>query len=150
MTTHEPNTPGGLGYLLCVLTGFVACATLLVVPTVLVNGVPEALVIYLPAGFLVIAVVGCPVAAAGVLAMQVLCSRVAAQGVHVAVGAVVAAGATYGYLPLLGLDDLGPVNGWIAVVVGGSAAIGRAAVIPRVSSRRRRAALKAFVGSARW
>jgi hypothetical protein len=143
------NTPALPGYLLAYAA---ACA---VAPVALlaaesvgqtgaygdVFGYLAVLTIYEPLGTAFCLLAGIPLGAVGGAMVHLVCRRIAAQWVHVAVTA--AAGAVGGLLygvPVLHAigSDLG--SAYVVVALTVAAAAGRAAVIPVVQSRRRRLA----------
>jgi hypothetical protein len=148
--SRQPNTPGSLGYVLGALASFVCCTPLLLVPALFDGGSIGDAIMYFPIGLVIVAVCGSPVAVAGVVVVQVLCSRVDAQLPHVLVAGLAGFGFTLLYVRAFGVDDPGLATVVLAAVVAVAAGFGRAAVIPLVESRRRLAAQGRLTGTARW
>ena len=147
---REPNTPGFFGYLLGSVIAFGVAALLLLAAGISDGGTAAAALLYLPIAVVVVGIFGAPVAVVGFGLVQLFCSRVRAQPVHVTVAAVVGVALAWAYGTLTDVAAAGPNLGWVVLAVGVGAGTGRAAVIPLVRSRRRLAAVGQLRGTARW
>lgn len=137
---QSPNTPGIVGYAAGVGVSDLVCAPLLMAPALVeAHGLGDVLssIVFLPIAAVLVAVYGAPVAVIGAVLVDRVCSRVKDQKVHVAVAAIAGILTTLWYAHVTDLGGLGPNPASVAVAVGCAAAIGRAAVIPLVRSRRR-------------
>lgn len=150
---NGPHTPGILGYLLALIVSWLVFAVFVVVPGAAATGDPlnalGALIVYVPIVMIAGAIYGLPIAVAGVIVVHLLCFQARDQWIHVLaaglIGIALAAVQFHWFLN-------GP-PGWstvMALVVGLAAAVGRLAVLPLVTSRRRLAAQGRLTGTARW
>jgi hypothetical protein len=133
----RPNTPGPAGYLLGVGVSFLLCAPLVLLWLNAGSG-PEgwlAAALYLPIALLEVSTYGLPVALAGVILVHATCFLVPWQSVHVVVAGAAGLGLAWAWTDVTDLASLGPPAHTISVLVGVSAAAGRAAVIPLVRWR---------------
>src|ERR1700712_3137915 len=109
---RPPNTPGFLGYLAGFAVSCLVFATLVLVPGLRFYDLGSQLAILTVYRLLIATgafVLGAPVAFAGCLITQVLCSRISSQPVHVLVIGLAGWVLTGFYLRATGWDDVGPV-----------------------------------------
>lgn len=134
-----PNTPGVRGYLLAWLVSVLVFSLEVVVLSG--EGIVDLLV-----GFVVIAGVtglfSVPFAAIGVPVVHFSCRRVEAEAVHVLAAGTVG-WVSFAALPLFNGDPWAALGG---LVLGVPTALGRLAVVPLVSRRRRNWAAPALTG----
>jgi hypothetical protein len=129
---RSPNTPGIGGYLLAVAVAFAWNALFLAGTAAGLGGfVVGWIAVYLYSLWF-----GLPIALAGVLVVHLLCCRVRAQWVHVAVAAL----SGFVLTALLFGSLSGDPMTLLALSVGVAAGLGRVAVVPAVHRRRERLA----------
>jgi hypothetical protein len=104
-------------------------------------GPPEwvAAALYLPIALLEVSTYGLPVALVGVAIVHATSLVVPWQWVHVVVAGAAGLGLAWAWTDLTGLASLGAPAHTISVIVGISAAVGRAVVIPLFPGRFRTA-----------
>lgn len=149
---RRPNGPGVLGYVVAALASFAAFGTLVGLVAMFAADDPAGalaiLVIYVPVATLVAGTFGLPVAVVGSVLLALCLRDVGGQGWHVLTAGALGVVLTLAYFAVLG--DVSGVPIVLASAVGVAAAVGRLAVVPLVSSRRRLAAEGRLTGTARW
>ncbi|MFL6023847.1 MAG: hypothetical protein ACJ72O_10955 [Marmoricola sp.] len=149
--TRPPNTPGIVGYAAGIGVSCVLFGLLFMLPSLQFYDVADGLAVlalYVPMCALAAASFGVLAWAPATLLLHVSCRSVSVQAVHVVVAGLL--GAVAARVPL-GIVHVGyGSRTYDVLVVGISAALGRAAVVPLVISRRRLAAQGHLTGTARW
>lgn len=149
---RTPNTPGIFGYVAGVGVSCLVFGLLFMLPSLRYYDVLDGLsvlALYVPLCALAAATFGAMAWVPAVLLVHVSCRSVRGQAVHVVVAGLIGAAAA---LPPIGLTGGLGYGSWAyrVLAVGLSAAAGRAAVVPLVSSRRRLALAGRLTGTARW
>ncbi|MFL6023485.1 MAG: hypothetical protein ACJ72O_09125 [Marmoricola sp.] len=140
---NRPNTPGFAGYVVAVLVSFAVFGTLVGFFAMFAADSPAnalaIIVVFAPMAAIAAGTLGLPVAVVGAVLVALCLRRVDQQVWHVLGAGVVGAVLTPVYVWLLFGADGSP-SALFAPGVGLAAALGRLAVVPLVSSRRRLAA----------
>ena len=132
------STPGLAGYVLGVAVSQLVCALLMLfwLNAGLGPAGWVAAALHLPIALIEVSTYGLPVAVVGVALVHATCHRIRWQSVHVLVAGTAGLALAWAWTDLTGLASLGPPAHTISVIIGVSAAAGRAAVIPLVVRRR--------------